>query len=35
MAHIIELALGAFMSNHGVIGRTKSLEDYEREQQFG
>jgi len=35
MAHIIQLALGAFMSSLGVKGRTKSLEAYEYNQQVG
>jgi len=35
MAHIIQLALGAFMSSLGVKGRTKSWEANERDQQFG
>jgi len=35
MAHIIQLALGAFMSSLGVKGCTKSWEAYERDQQFG
>jgi len=35
MAHIIQLALGAFMRSLGVIGRTKSWEAHERDQQFG
>jgi len=35
MAHVIQLALGAFMSNFGVKGRTKSCEAHERDQQFG
>ena len=35
MAHIIQLALGAFMSSLGVKGRTKSWEAHERNQQFG
>jgi len=35
MAHVIQLALGAFMSSLGVIGRTKSWETHERDQQFG
>jgi len=34
MAHIIELAVGAFMSSLGVKGRTKSWEAHERDQQF-
>jgi len=33
--HVIELALGAFMSSLGVKGRTKSWEAHERDQQFG
>ena len=35
MAHIIQLALGAFMSSLGVKGRTKSWQANERDQQFG
>jgi len=35
MAHIIQLAYGAFMSSLGVKGRTKSWEAHERDQQFG
>jgi len=35
MAHIIQLALGAFMSSLGVKGRTKSWEAHECDQQFG
>jgi len=35
MAHVIQLALGAFMSSLGVKGRTKSWEADERNQQFG
>jgi hypothetical protein len=35
MADVIQLALGAFMSSLGVKGRTKSLEDHDRDQQFG
>jgi hypothetical protein len=35
MMHIIQLALGAFMSRIGVKGRTKSWEAHERDQQFG
>jgi len=35
MAHVIHLALGAFMSSLGVKGRTKSWEAHERDQQFG
>jgi len=35
MAHVKQLALGAFMSSLGVKGRTKSLEAQERDQQFG
>ena len=33
MAHIIQLALGAFMSSFGVKGRTKSWESHECDQQ--
>jgi len=35
MAHVIQLASGAFMSSLGVKGRTKSWETHERDQQFG
>jgi len=35
MAHVIQLALGAFMSSLGVQGRTKSWEAHECDQQFG
>jgi len=35
MAHIIQLASGAFMSSLGVKGRTKSWEAHERDPQFG
>jgi hypothetical protein len=35
MAHGIQLALGVFMRNLGVKGRTKSWEALERDQQFG
>jgi hypothetical protein len=35
MAHVIQLALGAFLSSQGVKGRTKSWEAHERDQQFG
>jgi len=35
MAHVIQLALGAFISSLGVKGRTKSWEAHERDQQFG
>ena len=34
MAHVIQLAVGAFMSSLGVKGRTKSWEAHERNQQF-
>jgi len=34
MAHVIQLALGAFMSSLGVKGRTKSWKAHERDQQF-
>ena len=34
MAHIIQLALGAFMSSLGVNGRTKSWEAHECDQEF-
>jgi len=33
MAHVIKLALGAFMSSLGVKGCTKSWEAHERDQQ--
>jgi hypothetical protein len=35
MAHVIQVALGAFMSSLGVKGRTKSWEAHERDQQSG
>jgi hypothetical protein len=35
MAHVIQLALGAFMSSLGVKGHTKSWEAHEHDQQFG
>jgi len=35
MAHVIQLAFGAFMSCLSVKGRTKSWEAHERDQQFG
>jgi hypothetical protein len=35
MAHVIQLALGAFMSSLGVNGPTKSWEAHDRDQQFG
>jgi len=35
MAHVIQLALGAFLSSLGVKGRTKSWEAPERDQLFG
>ena len=35
MVHVIQLALGAFMSSLGVKGHTKSWEAHERDQQFG
>jgi hypothetical protein len=35
MAHVIQLALGAFMSSLRVKGRTKSSKAHERNQQFG
>jgi hypothetical protein len=35
MAHIIQLALDAFMSSLGVKGRTKSWEAHKWNQQFG
>jgi len=34
MAHVIQLALGAFMSTLGVKGHAKSWEAHERDQQF-
>jgi len=34
MAHVIQLALGAFISSLGVKGRTKSWEAHEHDQQF-
>jgi hypothetical protein len=35
MAHVIELALCAFMSSRGVNGRTKYWEAHQSDQQFG
>jgi len=35
MAHVIQLALGAFMSSLSVKDHTKSWEAHERHQQFG
>jgi hypothetical protein len=35
MAHVIEVALGAFMSSLGVKGCTKSWDAHECDQQFG
>jgi hypothetical protein len=35
MAHIIQLALGAFMSSLGVKGHSKSWEAHDRDHQFG
>jgi len=35
MVHVIQLALGAFMSSLGVKGHTKSWEAHERDQQSG
>jgi len=35
MAHVIQLALGEFISSLGVKGRTMSWEDHPRNQQFG
>ena len=35
MAHVIQLALGAFKSSLGVKGRTRSWEAHECDQQFG
>jgi len=35
MAHVIQLALGAFVSSLDVKGPTKSWESHERDQQFG
>ena len=35
LVHIIQLALGAFMSSLGVNGPTKTYEAHERDQQFG
>jgi len=35
MAHVIQLALGAFMRSLGVKGHTKFWEAHERNQQFG
>jgi hypothetical protein len=35
MAHVIQLALGAFMNSLGIKGHTKSLVAYECDQSFG
>jgi hypothetical protein len=35
MAHVIQLALGAFMSILSVKGHTKSWKAHKRDQQFG
>jgi len=35
MAHVIQLALGAFISSLGVKGYTKAWEAHECDQQFG
>jgi len=35
MAHVIQLALGAFISSLGVKGCTKSWQAHERDQHFG
>ena len=35
MAHVIQLALGAFMSSLGVKGGTKSWDAHEHDQHFG
>jgi hypothetical protein len=35
MVHVIQLALGAFMSSLSVKGRTKSWEAHQRDHQFG
>jgi hypothetical protein len=35
MSHVIQIALGEFMSSMGVRGRTKSWEAHERDHQFG
>ena len=35
MAHIIQLAIGGFMSSFGFRGRTQSWEAHDRDQQFG
>jgi len=35
MAHVIQLALGAFMSSLGFKGGTKSWEAHQHDQQFG
>jgi hypothetical protein len=35
MAHVMQLALGAFISSLGVKGHRKSWEAHERDQQFG
>ena len=34
MVHVIQLAIGAFMSSFGEKGGTKSLEAHQRDQQF-
>jgi len=35
MVHVIQLAIGAFMSSLGVKDRNKSWEAHERDQHFG
>jgi len=35
MAHVVQLALGAFISSPGVKRRTNSWEAHEHDQQFG
>jgi hypothetical protein len=35
MGHVVQLALGAFMSSLGVKGCTMSWDSHERDQQFG
>ena len=35
MAHVIQLCLGAFMSNLGVKGCTKAWDAHEHDEQFG
>ena len=35
MAHVVQLALGAFMRRLSITGHTKSCEAHKRDQQFG